>query len=97
MKLNNLDYKKEICLVNRTSVKREGIGKCSIVGKNPEPVLFDCSIIRLRLNKQVALPKYVMYFLNSPWGKSQILALSETADYNDNCSTTTKRSRNSNS
>lgn len=66
-------------LINRTSLKKEGIGKCSIITNIKESVLYDCSIIRIRIKKNIIVPKYLFYFLNSQIGKLQIISLSKTA------------------
>ena len=66
-------------LVNRTSLKREGVGKTVLVSDLPEPAYFDCSIIRIRPNKSKVYPRYLLYALNSPAVRPQIMKGAKTA------------------
>ncbi|KPZ57974.1 restriction endonuclease subunit S [Pseudoalteromonas sp. P1-25] len=53
----------------RRSLTAEGAGKCSIILAIDEPTTFESSIIRARLNSQVAVPEFYYYLFNSPFGK----------------------------
>ncbi len=66
-------------LFSRTSVVPEGVGKCSIICNLKDELAFDSNIIRVRLNKQLSIPKYIFYYFNSPFGRGQILSLANGA------------------
>lgn len=66
-------------LLNRTSLKRQGVGKAALVPNLPEPVYFDCSIIRIRPNKLKVYPRYLLYALNGPAVRPQIMRGAKTA------------------
>ena len=53
----------------RRSLTAEGAGKCSIILSLDEPTTFESSIIRARLNQEIANPEYYYYLFNSPFGK----------------------------
>lgn len=65
-------------LFARRSLKVEGSGKCVIVPKLTEPVLFESSIIRVTLDKNIAYPKFYLYYLNSPIGRRSITRIIRT-------------------
>ena len=56
-------------LFGRRSVVPSGAGKCSIVVHPPEPLIFESSIIRVRLNLEIANPLFYYYFFASPKGR----------------------------
>ena len=56
-------------LFGRRSVVPAGAGKCSLVITPQEPVTFESSIIRVRLNQELAYPRYFYYFFASPVGR----------------------------
>ncbi len=56
-------------LFGRRSVVPAGAGKCSIVVEPSEPLTFESSIIRVRLNQAVANPHFHYYFFGSPIGR----------------------------
>jgi type I restriction enzyme S subunit len=53
----------------RRSLVLEGSGKCSIVMQTPEPMTFESSIIRARLDRSKADPLFYFYFFKSPRGR----------------------------
>ncbi len=53
----------------RRSLTAEGAGKCTIVLEVNEPTTFESSIIRARLNNQIANPEFYYYLFNSKFGK----------------------------
>lgn len=53
----------------RRSLTAEGAGKCSIVLAVEEPTTFESSIIRARLDQDIADPEFYFYVFNSPLGK----------------------------
>jgi len=66
-------------LLNRTSLKREGVGKAAMIKHLPEKCYFDCSIIRVRPDKSKVIPEYLLYALNSPCVRPQITRVAKTA------------------
>jgi len=59
-------------LFGRRSVVPAGAGKCSIVVSLQEPLTFESSIIRVRLNSEEANPLYYYYFFASQTGRTLI-------------------------
>jgi type I restriction enzyme S subunit len=57
-------------LFGRRSVVPAGAGKCSIVITPPEPMTFESSIIRVRLNKAEGDPLFHYYFFASSLGRA---------------------------
>lgn len=57
-------------LFGRRSIVPEGAGKCSLVVSPLEPITFESSIIRVRLDKTVAYPLFYYYFFASQVGRS---------------------------
>jgi len=57
-------------LFGRRSVVPAGAGKCSLVVSPPEPLTFESSIIRVRLDQSKACPLFYYYFFASPVGRS---------------------------
>ena len=57
-------------LFGRRSVVPEGAGKCSLVIDPSEPMTFESSIIRVRLNQAAANPLFQYYFFASPTGRA---------------------------
>jgi len=65
-------------LFARRSLKVEGSGKCVMVPHINEPILFESSIVRITLDKNVVYPKFYLYYLNSPIGRKSIRRLVRT-------------------
>jgi type I restriction enzyme S subunit len=59
-------------LFGRRSVVPAGAGKCSLIVAPSEPITFESSIIRVRLDRTQALPLFFYYFFASPAGRSVI-------------------------
>lgn len=59
-------------LFGRRSVVPAGAGKCSLVVAPAEPITFESSIIRVRLNKNEVQPQFYYYFFASRAGRSTI-------------------------
>jgi type I restriction enzyme S subunit len=55
-------------LFARRSLNLEGAGLCSIIPELKEPVTFESSIIRVRLDRRKILPHFAVEFLRSPKG-----------------------------
>jgi len=62
-------------LFGRRSLVEAGAGKCSIVIEPPEPLTFESSIIRVRLNKQAVNPRYLYYYFRSTQGRGRIRSI----------------------
>ena len=62
----------------RSSLKLEGIGVSSIILNMIEPVVFDCHIIRIKPNKFLIFPKFLIYLLNTLSYRSYLVSISET-------------------
>jgi type I restriction enzyme, S subunit len=52
----------------RRSLNLEGAGRCSLIPSLNEPVTFESSIIRVRLQEEKLRPIFANYFLNSEFG-----------------------------
>lgn len=59
-------------LFGRRSVVPAGAGKCSLVVSPTEPVTFESSIIRVRLDKTAAHSRFYYYFFASSIGRSSM-------------------------
>ena len=59
-------------LFGRRSVVPSGAGKCSLVISPAEPITFESSIIRTRLDKKKACPLYYYYFFASSVGRTLV-------------------------
>lgn len=62
-------------LFGRRSLVEAGAGKCSLVITPNEPTTFESSIIRVRLNKQRAEPRFYFYYFKSPHGRGRIRSI----------------------
>lgn len=59
---------KDDLLFARRSLVLEGAGKCAIVAEHEHPTVFESSIIRVRLNKEICDPVFYFYFFRSQAG-----------------------------
>lgn len=55
-------------LFARRSLVAEGAGKCNIILEVENPTVFESSIIRVRLNKEISNPLFYYYYFNSQIG-----------------------------
>jgi type I restriction enzyme S subunit len=62
-------------LFGRRSVVEAGAGKCSLVVEPPEPLTFESSLIRVRLNREKANPRFFHYFFASPQGRGLVRSI----------------------
>lgn len=62
-------------LFARQSLVAAGAGKCSIVLDVPEITTFESHLIRIRLNKKIAVPLFYYYYFISPQGNDSIQSL----------------------
>ena len=66
-------------LVNRSSLKKEGLGRSCMFTASSEPILFECHIMKVKLNKDKLHPYLFTVFMNSPLGLHEILKKAKTA------------------
>jgi type I restriction enzyme S subunit len=59
-------------LFARRSLVESGAGKCVLVVEHDEPLVFESSLIRVRLDRNRALPRYYYYYFSSPVGRARI-------------------------
>lgn len=64
-------------LFARSSLKPEGTGKCSIVQSVSEPTTFESHLIRSRLDRSKADPRFYFYFFHSYQGRATILSIAK--------------------
>jgi len=62
----------------RSSLKREGIGQCCIVEEVPIPAIYDCHLMRVRVEETQVIPKFLAYYAASPQGKDFLIKRSKT-------------------
>ncbi|NQU63796.1 MAG: restriction endonuclease subunit S [SAR324 cluster bacterium] len=62
-------------LFGRRSLVESGAGKCSVVENLTEPVTFESSIIRVRLDKTKCNPLFYYYYFRSHVGRGKIRAI----------------------
>jgi type I restriction enzyme S subunit len=62
-------------LFGRRSLVEAGAGKCSIVVDPPEPLTFESSIIRVRLDRDAVNPFFFYYYFRSPQGRGRIRSI----------------------
>lgn len=62
-------------IFGRRSVVESGAGKCSIVLSPSESLVFESSIIRVRLDKSKVNPLFYFYWFKSPRGRAVIKAI----------------------
>ena len=70
--LNRFKLKKGDLLFGRRSLVFDGAGKSTLFYSNEDDVIFESSIIRVRIDESKAFPMYLKYFFESPYGKSKI-------------------------
>lgn len=61
----------------RRSLTLEGAGKCAIVNAIAEPTTWESSIIRARVDRDLASPEYLYYYFRSPAGRRQMETIVE--------------------
>ncbi len=62
-------------LFARRSFVLEGAGKCSLMVAVPEPTTFESSIIRIRLKRDLACPRFYYYLFKSQIGRGLISSI----------------------
>ena len=62
----------------RSSLKKEGIGKCCVVTKTDEPLVFECHIMRVRVRQSQADPLFLAYQCDSNGFRRRLMARAKT-------------------
>lgn len=62
-------------LFGRRSLVEEGAGRCAIAQGIDEPTTFESSIIRVRLNPDLADPTFYFYYFRSPPGRALVRSI----------------------
>lgn len=62
-------------LFGRRSLVDAGAGKCSLVTSVSEPMTFESSLIRVRVNKAVANPRFLFYYFMSKQGRGRVRSI----------------------
>lgn len=62
-------------LFGRRSLVESGAGKCSLVEGLSEPVTFESSIIRVRPDRSMTVPRFYYYWFRSLYGRGSIRAI----------------------
>lgn len=70
--IDDFSVKNEDILINRVN-SIEFLGKCALVQGLNEPTLFESNMMRIRVNRKIALPTYVAKYLTTQYAYSQIL------------------------
>ncbi len=63
----------------RSSLKREGIGWCCYLKDLPEPAVFECHVMRIRVDTSIVLPEYVAYYWQHPRVREAVISNARTA------------------
>jgi type I restriction enzyme, S subunit len=78
------DSSKSFCLSKgdilfvRSSLKKEGIGKCCVYMENSKDTLFDCHLIRVRLEQSQINPIYFASYWITDSGQKELIRRSKT-------------------
>lgn len=64
-------------LFARRSLVFEGSGKCSLISAQAAGQVFESSIIRIKLNRDLLLPEFALLFMASIPGRYQILSITD--------------------
>lgn len=75
--LERFQVRKDDLLFLRTSLVWEGTGKCSIVVRLDQPMVFISNLIAVTLNKEKADPLYYFYYFSSERGHNHVLSMCE--------------------
>lgn len=62
-------------LFGRRSLVESGAGKCSLVIEPQEPLVFESSIIRVRVVRDCVNPRFLFYYFRSPQGRGRIKSI----------------------
>lgn len=59
----------------RSSLKLEGVGKSACALDIPEPMVFECHVVRARPDQQEVIPRFLNCYLNSKLALSRLVSL----------------------
>ena len=62
-------------LFGRRSLIEAGAGKCTLVEGLSEPTTFESSIIRVRVRRERANPRFLFYWFKSPIGRGRVFSI----------------------
>lgn len=63
----------------RSSLKREGIGWCCYALEVEEPSVFECHVMRVRLNPEIALPEFIAYYWRLSSVREEVIGKAKTS------------------
>jgi len=69
--LNRYSLEAEDIIINRVN-SEEYIGKCYVYSDEFPECVYESNMMKLKIDTKKALPKYVVYYMTSSWGKRQI-------------------------
>ncbi|MCA9999414.1 MAG: restriction endonuclease subunit S [Anaerolineales bacterium] len=75
VELDKFQLQKGDLLFARRSLIESGAGKCVLVETHDEPMVFESSIIRVRLQQKQCDPRFYYYYFLSPVGRGRIRAI----------------------
>jgi len=76
--LNRFCLKNNDLLYVRSSLKREGIAQCCIVKNPPKDAIFDCHLMRVRVDTEQIFPEYLAHYSLCLNARGQLISLSKT-------------------
>lgn len=62
----------------RSSLKREGVGQCCIVEEIETPAIYDCHLMRVRVQEENVFPQYLAYYSVTSTGRRMLITNSKT-------------------
>ena len=62
----------------RSSLKREGVGSSACLTEAPEPIVFECHLVRARPSPRRVVSRYLAAYLNASIVRQRLVAISET-------------------
>jgi type I restriction enzyme S subunit len=75
---DNYQLRENDLLYVRSSLRRQGIAQCCMINSLPERTIFDCHLMRVRLNAEKCNSKYLLYYSISDNGRKQLINISKT-------------------
>ncbi len=63
----------------RSSLKKEGIGWCAYIDKLEEPIVFECHLMRVQVNKSIINPRYLAIYWQHPIARENLIENSRSA------------------
>jgi type I restriction enzyme S subunit len=62
------------CFFTRSSLVLSGISHCNIIRHIPEPALFECHLMRVRLDKSQVVPEFLALWCRSSWARTFLMS-----------------------